>query len=270
MSLRLITNCLFCLLLITSAFGQAVADNDLVPIKVGDVYGFADKAGKIVIAPAYKGVSKFSEGLALVFNCNPNEMCKAGFIDPNGRIVIPISFDDASSFSEGLARVGFGEYGMHNTGDHKTGFIDKTGKLVIPATYRDAASFHEGLAVVTDGRLYGFIDKTGKAVIALKYEVARSFSEGMAIVFANGKYGYIDKSGGFAISPRFSYASDFLSESACVKLGGETADPTGYQLPLFIGERSEYALIDKTGKIIKGPSSDDCMQAKWTGRPWLG
>ena len=184
-------------------------------------------------------------------------------------VAISLTADLAWSFSDGLARVGFGTYGLHGTGDHKTGYIDKTGKLVIPATFRDAAPFYEGLALVYDDNgNYGFIDKTGKVVVPLKYDYAGSFSEGLAGVFLDGKYGFIDKSGNIAIRPQFTAASDFLHGSACVKIGGTVINPNPWT-PNIGGGSPVYALIDKSGKTLKTPSADDCMQSKFIDRPWL-
>jgi hypothetical protein len=72
--------------------------------------------GKIVIPAQFNGISRFSEGLAIV-SING----KYGFIDRTGKIVISPQFDDTYGFSKGLAGVWI---------DGKLGYIDQTGKFV--------------------------------------------------------------------------------------------------------------------------------------------
>lgn len=166
---------------------------DLISVKVGDVWGFADKTGKICIKPKYESVTwegpEFLEGLALVGFDD-----KAGFIDKKGNWVIQPQYEDALDFSEGLAAVYDGE---------KWGFIDKTGKMVIQPQYEGVGYFSEGMALVKVGDKYGYIDKTGKMVIKPQFSDADSFEKhsGKAWVrlgdYETGKNGYVDKTGKF-------------------------------------------------------------------------
>ena len=81
-----------------------------------DKYGFADKAGVVVIPCQWEWAEPFSEGLAGV----KDEDGKLGFIDKTGEVLIPCQWKGISfwGFREGLAMV--------QDKRDKWGFIDKT------------------------------------------------------------------------------------------------------------------------------------------------
>ena len=85
-------------------------------------WGYIDKTGKLVIAAQFESAAPFSEGLAVIHNCE-----QAFFIDKTGKTVISGNFRDASSFSGGLARIET----MTRSG-LLAGYIDKTGKTIWP------------------------------------------------------------------------------------------------------------------------------------------
>lgn len=237
---------LFILLALLSAlcFAQEKS-NQLFVVIVNDNRGFIDRTGKIVIEPQWGGANNFSEGLAVVATYEGGY--REGFIDENGKVVIPLQYVMARDFSEGLAAVGFGKFGLHNSGDHKTGFIDKTGKLVIKPNFRDALNFSEGLAVVFDNGKYGFIDKTGKVVIPLQFDDAWSFSEGLACVKIGEKFGFIDKTGKVVIKPKFSLPGVFKEGLACVTIDGQASKSYG---GYYIENTGKPMFINKAGQVV--------------------
>lgn len=83
-------------------------------------WGFIDKTGKMVIAPQYESAEPFSEGLAVINNCD-----EAFFIDKTGKKIILGEFKYASSFTGGLARVDV----MTKDG-LMWGYIDRGGKMI--------------------------------------------------------------------------------------------------------------------------------------------
>ncbi len=76
-----------------------------------------DKRGRIVGAPRFASVRRFSEGMAAVTLGDR----KFGYINKAGDLVIGIRFDYAEHFSNGVAEVGIGD---------QIGYIDKTGKYI--------------------------------------------------------------------------------------------------------------------------------------------
>jgi hypothetical protein len=145
----------------------------LVPISIGDKWGFMDQTGKLMIAPQFEDAEDFSEGLAPVkVRTADTVWCPAdaagdrsgstmmyGYVDKSGKLVIPAVFNSAAPFSEGVAAV---------TKCDQAYFVDKTGKTVITGNFTYASSFSGGLARVDtltkDGLLWAYIGKTGKLV----------------------------------------------------------------------------------------------------------
>ena len=83
-------------------------------------WGYIDKTGKLVIPAQFESAAPFSEGLAVIHNCE-----QAYFIDKTGKTVISGNFRYASSFSGGLARI------ETMTKDELwSGYVDWTGKIV--------------------------------------------------------------------------------------------------------------------------------------------
>ena len=72
----------------------------LVSVKINQKYGFADKAGTLVIEPEFDTVGRFNQALA------PASVDgKYGYIDKSGNWVIEPRFSEAWHFSEGLSSV---------------------------------------------------------------------------------------------------------------------------------------------------------------------
>ena len=76
---------------------------DIDRVKIGDLYGFRNADGQIVIDPQFEQAWHFSNGLARV-----KKNGKWGFIDRTGRTIVEPIFDTAWDFDRGLARVQIG------------------------------------------------------------------------------------------------------------------------------------------------------------------
>jgi len=237
-------------------------------------WGFMDRTGRVVIAPAFSGEDDFFGGLAAVRLPEG----KLGFIDERGRFVIAARFDEVCDFVGDLAPVRIGR---------KWGYIDTSGRMVVEPQFQAAGEFHEGLARVhlwskvfcgrgeftsddapfyafrlledekSDliecfpvGGKFGYIDRTGKVVIAPRFFIAQDFAEGLAAVrveeSADSKYGYIDRAGQMVIAPRFHQAGPFSEGLAAVEtnariVGNQVVDVA-------------WGFIDKTG-VLKIPDT---------------
>ncbi len=108
--------------------------DDRLLVHLGDMFGFVDTKGLLVIPANYSVARSFSEGLAAVGFNNTY-----GFIDKNANLVIPMKYSEVGDFHEGLAYV--------KITDGIGGFIDTTGKLVIQFEGK-STRFKEGLAPV--------------------------------------------------------------------------------------------------------------------------
>lgn len=227
------------------------------------LYGFINRAGRVVIKPCYTLASDFYEGLAVV----KDSKNKYGYINNAGMYVIQPEFEYACDFFEEMARI---------KQKGKYGFINKSGNIVIKPMYDYVYDFHEGLAVIKKSGKYGYIDKNGTVIIPIQYDGAYDFYDGIACVKVQNKYGYIDKAAGFIVDPQYDEASYAFREGlACVKIQGKygcidkkgniVIMPTlesmftfheGLACVRFI---DGYGFIDKTGKTVIAPQFSDCQ-----------
>ena len=217
----------------------------LFQIVRNDKWGFMDRTGRVVIAPAFADERDFFHGLAAV--ALPEG--KWGFIDESGKLSITARFDEVRDFIDDLVPVRIGR---------NWGYIDTSGRMVIEPHFQSAGEFHQGLARIhlwskvactsgeftsddaplyafhlleddksdlvscfPQGGKFGYIDKTGKVVIAPQFFVAQDFAEGLAAVrveeTSDSKYGYIDRTGHMVIAPRFHQAGSFSEGLAAVE-----------------------------------------------------
>ena len=235
-------------------------------------WGFMDRIGRVVVAPAFVDERDFFHSLAAV----QLPEGKWGFIDETGKLAIPARFDEVRDFVEDLAPARLGR---------KWGYIDTSGRIVVEPRFQSAGEFHEGLARIylwsrvacTSGKFtsddapiwafhlieddksdlpdcfpqdgkFGYIDKAGKVVITPQFFVAQDFAEGLAAVrveqTADSKYGYIDRTGHMAIAPRFHQAGPFSEGLAAVET---SARVVGNQVVDIA-----WGFIDKAG-VLKIP-----------------
>jgi len=199
----------------------------LLPVNLGDKYGFIDTTGKIAIEVRFEGAMAFSEGMAAV-KING----KWGFIDATGKVIIePQYYYSPESFSEGIAVVMAQEAVF--------GAIDKTGKYAVEPKYGELI-FSEGVSpaqIVTElNQKWGYIDINGKEVIKPQFAGAAAFSQGLAAVKIDSLWGYIDKTGKMIIAPQFQNAGLFSDDRALVQTGKEF--------------NYKWGFIDQTGKLV--------------------
>jgi hypothetical protein len=187
-------------------------DISLFPVKVGDVYGYMDKTGQLILAPKFGVAEFFHEGLAQVYVAprggkwtkqKGNELefyVDRGFIDPSGKIRFRVNFPEneeynkhfllattVGDFSDGRAVVEIRAPDMSS----KEGYIDTNGGLIIGATFDHAETFSNGLAAVEQldrdlAARWGFIDPDGQFVIRSQFSGAKGFSEGVGLYRIRG------------------------------------------------------------------------------------
>ncbi|MEP6925919.1 MAG: WG repeat-containing protein, partial [Pyrinomonadaceae bacterium] len=143
---------------------DAVGDfsEGLAPVLVGDKWGYANRAGEIVIEPRWKTltqgwlptVGSFSEGLAAVIEAVHWDVIadsnyyayKCGYINTKGEYVIPPKFrQSCGEFSDGLARISVDWQGdEYEEGKGWIGFLDKQGDWAIKPQFFEAGNFADG------------------------------------------------------------------------------------------------------------------------------
>jgi hypothetical protein len=173
----------------------------LARVKIGELWGFADRSGKMVIEAKFEKVGNFQGGLVWA------RMAKgsAGYINKSGEYVIEAQYDVVQDFDpmSEMARVKKAKAWF---------YIDKNNnKLTVAADH--FFDFSEGLLradKVSAPGVYGFVNTKGDWVIEPKYESAGDFHFGLCRVRENGKWGLIDKAGNYLIEPQYDRLEDFV------------------------------------------------------------
>src|SRR6202042_441366 len=127
------------LALLAAALAPGQPESVLYPIREASKWGFIDRSGAVVVAPAYAAVGEVHEGRIRV-NVGPH----AGSIDVSGKVVIEPKYDTAGNFRNARAVVMIGG---------KYSLIDPSGKLIADIPYRVLGDFHQGLLRVQANNL---------------------------------------------------------------------------------------------------------------------
>ncbi len=246
--------------IIFSNIGQLIFTDGIATIAKDGKYGLVNKLGEYIVEPIYDYIAEFHEGMCAFFIQDISNGVKIGYFNNKGEVAIePIPADLQLNsgysydynFYNGLAM-----YRQPQT--YKYGFIDKSGNFVIEPVYEWAGAFNDKLAPVTKGDKFGYINTLGTLVIPYKYVFAEVFSDGLAAVYNGTSWGYIDETGNYVIPSQFGsfeghdgeeVANPFIDGYAAVYLGKGQA----YRSDVYKGQ---FALIDKTGKILNGQKYD--------------
>lgn len=209
----------------------------LIPVRVGNNYGYIDKNGKYEILPKFLDAEEFVDGYAVV--CTEDG---EGTINKQGEYVI----EPQSQFSIEM-REGSGKFVMHKQNNYRqtvaAGLVDYSGIWSL-SPIKCGELYYGGNGVFTYSKIMNpsqilHSDDIKRGIIIngvvqqpiFEYDCSIVFQEGLSEVIFNNKYGYIDSCGKMAINPIFDYAYSFSKGLARVRYYG-------------------WKFIDKTGKII--------------------
>ncbi len=171
------------------------------PARDGDLWGYADPDGDLVIAAEYAEAQSFREGLAWVRR--PDDQ-RFSLLDRAGSTVLTASWLVVRPFADGLAWVSQGEPGGWRA-------IDPQGEVVVPPGFADVRPFRHGIAVVRrEG--WGAVDRAGRLVVPTRYhgfatmlvaggQVDGFTEDGLAVVDLAGRYGVVDRTGRVVVPP---------------------------------------------------------------------
>lgn len=163
--------------------------NDIVyGIKHGEVYGYINSSGKILLDSLEEGIIGAIEG-GKVYKARVQY-----YDDPNSFLPKPV-FTWKCYNTDGTV--------IDYTGDYLS--PNRTGYDMEPEY-----TFVDGMAIVSreDERyqvLYGFVDEDHQEVIPCQYRWVSAFSHGLAAVWdtANNEVGFVNKSGNYVIPPKY-------------------------------------------------------------------
>jgi hypothetical protein len=138
-------------------YDAKAGNHDRVVFAAGELYGYKNGAGEVVIHPRFAMANEFNSGG--VAGAVEDGTMRLVFIDTAGAVLAEAyPMDNGPDyFQEGLARIA--------ADGTKVGFIDRTGAIVIPPQFAGATPFCNGRASVSDHpQVSWHIDHTGRAV----------------------------------------------------------------------------------------------------------
>jgi hypothetical protein len=260
--------------------GAEDSDTSMLVVRQGDLFGYADTTGKVVIEPKYEYAGLFYEGLAAVkYNG------KYGYIDKTGNTALSFQYVDVTDFHYGKAFAATGyveyEYSPHNSTSTITEkypkycLIDRDGNILRETDYTsviyvgdvmDADSFRTNGTILLD-------KKYNETLLPYqKYnEILTDFSEGLAVYHHKDRriVSYVGYDGKIPFERTFSEAGPFSEGLAAVceqedKYGyinkkGEYVIEPQYQyadrfidgLAFVITDGGSFAMIDTAGKVAR-------------------
>lgn len=222
-------------LVIAPAYETTYGFHDgLAFFKAGDLYGLIDAEGGRIAAPTFEAFAlteTFSDGL-----CGVKHAGLWGFIDRDGAWVVPPRFAQVRGFSHRLACV-------QSEKDGRWGYIDDTGAFVIAPRFSNAYPFREDVAAVCDGELYGLIDTAGRWVLAPCYLFLPGFVENRSrALVGRQQEGFIDHDGRLVVPARYLEARDYQAGLALAAL------PSGEPRPRDLFYKHRFSAIDLDGR----------------------
>jgi hypothetical protein len=144
----------------------------LAVVKKGNLYGFIDKTGRIVIDFKFSNARSFNEGVSAAEIKNSGW----GLIDKKGNFITPM-YKYIYYYSGGFFRF--------ETAEGKTGFLRPDGTIAINPEFEEAGSIVEGYTYIKKNGRYGYINSEGKIIIKPEFG-SRKFT-GTPDYFIKGK-----------------------------------------------------------------------------------
>ncbi len=122
-----------------SSSGKPGERSSLIPFQRGELQGYKDGRGQVVIQPQFVRAEEFSNGRAVVWLATDHGV-RAGYIDTRGKWIVEPIYTRAESFgSSGVTQAEI---------DGLWGYVDPKGNWVIEPQFQSARSFEEGLAAI--------------------------------------------------------------------------------------------------------------------------
>lgn len=246
----------------------------LAIFRKGDLHGYINQQGEIVIDAQYVDVLPFSEGLAAV--CMPPDHPQAykyGFINPQNELVIAPQFSKVESFKDGQAKAWDQKQEVHIVTSNKEAqpFVMK--RLPIPKKdhYNQYLNEHLRLSGY-EHNLHFYHTKERKSYpLPLAYEKGYGSNKGTALVLKDRKWSLIDTTGRVHLERAFCEVLPFVTKTqiapvkrdslwALVNAKGEAITDFRFKkiisTPVMGGaffkayDRDKEVLIDTTGKVV--------------------
>lgn len=203
-------------------------DGHLFPVKRGNLAGFIDIKGDVIIPLQFAEVNDFSEGLAAAQDVQSG---KWGYIDRTGTFIISPQFRTAGFFSEGLAGV--------RIEDSDGWYINHSGALIIKGY--GGSIVQNGMAPVKKQGKTIFTDKKGKELFEVSGD-AWPVGSGLIAFMKNGRMGFVDRQGFVIIQPIYHCDVNWRDQQF-----EERITPVSKLMP---NGKDKFGFIDIEGKTV--------------------
>lgn len=192
-------------------------DNELVPVRMGEKFGYVNLSGEVVIPAQFDGATWFRDGLARV-ECED----MIGFIDKQGVLRIPYRFVNTGSFD--------GEYCKAAIDWDGNGLINRKGDFVVEPIYQSLSHMGSGICVVVDRFDMEGIVSPERVIIEPQFDRIRRMGDAYSLM-SGGRYGLANNDG-VMVFPKYNEISLLYNNIFSVRLDGK------------------YGLIDINGKSL--------------------
>ncbi len=214
-------------LFLTTNTALAQETQTLMPYLKGELYGFANSKGAIVIEPKYDFVLPFQNGFSMV---RLNNLW--GLIRPNGKELIePIAEQISPMDANGLSVVkAYSKYGV----------INKKGKWIIPREYAWIEMKSGFIQIKNDQRKVGLFNSKGKMVVDFEYVYFKLQKESpldsnLIVIQKNEQYGLIE----------------IQENTGIVKIAPHYTSLRGITKDLLVAKQNDkLGLINRQGEIL--------------------
>lgn len=209
----------YCTVLLLTAWVAHAAPVALIPMRVGNTFGYCNASMQLCITPRFQDASPFQDERAVAKYAG-----RYGVIDTTGKWLIPPLYDEVTLGPLILLKKGnllgiadrsgclhteciFDEiYVLKNAylllvQAGRKGIADPTGKILVPTQYdhvsqlRDDQGNYVDLFAYREDGLMGLYDACGNMVQRPRYARIDVFQEGLAVVQVGNQFGMIDLEG---------------------------------------------------------------------------
>ncbi|HRJ17336.1 MAG TPA: WG repeat-containing protein, partial [Saprospiraceae bacterium] len=111
-------------------------DLKIVPYRNGDLWGFSDAKGNMLVEPKYSNAYLLDDGFGRIYQGE-----STGLVSPDGKVLAEPEYMYISMFKNGLAA-------FRNNNDTLSGYLNEQGQVAIPAQFEEANDFEDGYAIV--------------------------------------------------------------------------------------------------------------------------
>ena len=224
---------------------RTFAEDGLARFQAGELWGYVDLRGKVVIDAQFEDARAFRRGRAPVRNgkywhyidtrgalafdgiftraevfspcglaaARPSGAARYGYIDAAGNWAIPPQFSHAQEFTrDGVAAV--------EIKDDRAGVIDMQGQWIVKPTYTDIRRFIGGYAYCRIDRYPEYIhefyiDTSGRVVIPAQRDLAKWMADGW-VRAGDSDSDYVGLDGELATSARIGWGTHFTGHGFAI------------------------------------------------------